>query len=369
MDEGLTGGAPGGVEGGEEPEEEGNDQSLEEDEQAWSNGEGETFIAECVGLPVEEEVGGEDPEGSTQQAEEESFGSNENGNPEPGESEGLKDRGLLDAATHNQEYGIGNQPEDGGHRAQTKPAGETDDFNHLLGCFREKGLLGTGDRWLGIGSKGVIDSLGDLIEKISGGHLDIELGDGSEAHSRGLLQEGQVDVGDIVVLAFSRLDDAGDVDIDSDGLELVTGPEATALGEGLAHESGVGAPGPFLKGACDDVQVGIVAAQALGGNAPEGNDIETGTAVVDHDLDGNCLPHALDTPDRGEVVLRETGGSGAEAVFPVDDESGVVRTGPRDASERVLHGFHRGEEEHSGRYPGHGQHGAEGIAEDVLEGE
>ena len=153
---------------GEEPEEEGNDQSLEEDEQAWSNGEGETFIAECVGLPVEEEVGGEDSEGSTHQAEEESFGSNENGNPEPGESEGLKDRGLLDAATHNQEYGIGNQPEDGGHRAQTKPAGETDDFNHLLGCFREKGLLGTGDRWLGIGSKGVIDSLGDHLNCLVG---------------------------------------------------------------------------------------------------------------------------------------------------------------------------------------------------------
>ena len=178
-----------------------------------------------------------------------------------------------------------------------------------------------------------------------------------------------MDIGDVVVLALFRLDDAGDVDVDADRLKIITGSESAALGEGLSHERGVRASGPVLEGTGDHVQAGVVPAQVFGGDTAEGDDIEAGPAVVDCDLDGNDFAHALDLFDGGEVVFREAGGCRTEAVLPVDDQGGVVGPGPGDPGQGILHGFHRGEQKHAGRHPCHGEDGAQAMPEDVLESE
>ena len=184
-----------------------------------------------------------------------------------------------------------------------------------------------------------------------------------------MMEEGQVDVGDVVVLALLRLDDAGDMDIDTDRFKIVAGPESAALCEGLPYEGGVRASGPSLEGTVDYTQAGAVPAQVFGGNTPEGDDVETGSTVVDCDLDGNDFADALDLLDSGEVVFGETGGCRTEAVFPVDDQGGVVGPGPGDPGQGMLHGFHRGEKKHAGRYSCHGEEGAQTMPEDILERE
>ena len=334
-----------------------------------SDGEGEAFVAESERLPVEEEVGGDDTDCSAEEAEEDSFEGNEGSNLQARETQSLQDGGFLHAGADDEQDGVGDEAEDGRDGAQSEPAGEADELDHLLGSLREEGLLGTSDSGLRIGTERFVDRFGNGIKKIRGGHLDVELGDGSQSDVGGLLEKGEMNVGDIVVLGFLGLDDAGDVDVDSDRFKLVTDFEPSALGEGLPNEGGITALDPVFVGSCYDHEVGVVLAQVLCRDAPEGDHVEAGPAIVDCDLDGDHLAHAFDPTDGGQVVLGEARGCRAEAVLSIDNEGGVVGAGLGDLGEGMLHGLHGREKKHARGDSGHGQERPKPVASDVFQGE
>ena len=109
--------------------------------------------------------------------------------------------------------------------------------------------------------------------------------------------------------------------------------------------------------------------QQLIRHAAEGDDIERRAAVVDDDLHGNHLAHAVDAADFIGVMFGQAAGGRAEAVLPIDDERGVRRAGFGGFAERALECLHGGEEKHAGGDAEDGQQRAHAMARELEPGE
>ena len=126
------------------------------------------------------------------------------------------------------------QPADRDDRADAEPAGEANEFDQLGGGFGEERFFRPGvGRFLAAAEK-LVDGGGHGIELLGFSHSNIELGDHPKPGARGLLEERQFYVSDIVVLREGRAEDAGNRDGDAGGVEAITGFQTAALGEDLA---------------------------------------------------------------------------------------------------------------------------------------
>ena len=135
----------------------------------------------------------------------------------------MENGGFLYTASHDEENSIGDKSEHGKDGPESEPAGEADEFDHLLGGFGEEGFFGPGVGGLLIGFEGFVGLSGDRLKLIGGIHFNIELRDDPKSDTGGLLEEGKMHVGDVFILGRVGGDNACDGDVDADGFKFVTG--------------------------------------------------------------------------------------------------------------------------------------------------
>jgi hypothetical protein len=201
-----------------------------------------------------------------------------------------------------------------------------------------------GAGWAGAGrflivGEGGIDGRGHVFGVVISSHLHIELGDDAQLAARRLLQEVEMNEGVVTVGVAAK--DADHLHGDASRAQAAAGPQATALGQGGAHQRGVTTATPsggLGRAGADDLL------QISSGQATEGDHIQTGVAVVDHDLDRHHLLNPGQVGDALLVVLWQTAGEGAEAVLAVDDQAAIV-AGVGRLAQAVLQGFYAGEQE------------------------
>ncbi len=135
---------------------------------------------------------------------------------------------------------------------------------------------------------------------------------------------------------------------DTHGIELVPRLQAAAAGELLAKQSPVVALVPLAGAAFDNLDLRRVLLQQALGHAAKSDDIQTGPAVVDDDLDRYHFAHSRDLADLLRVMLRQLAGRGTEAVLPIYYKRSIGSGDLRRLRKRLLKSLNRGEQKHPG---------------------
>ncbi|CAE7229328.1 bsn, partial [Symbiodinium necroappetens] len=364
--------AAGGLDRGDEPGGDGQGGADEhaggEEARVGDDGDGLALDGEGEGGVLGDGERAEGPERAAGERDDDALAHDEPRDDRPAEAEGLEDGVLGDARLDREDDRVADEREDGEEAAEPEPAGEADELDDVVRDAADEGFFGERRGGLLRGAEHLVDVARDAVERARVLHAHVELGDEAQLVSPGELDELERGVRDVVVLRVVRADDAGDVRGDARGVERHAGLEASAGGEGLSEQRGVGAPVPVFDGAGDDLDlVALLVEEGVFGDAAEGDDVEGRAAVGDDDFDGHGGDDALDARDAGDVVLREDARRGAVAVLAVDDEGGLVGLFLRGECDASLHGLDGGEEEHGDGDAGGGEDGAHAVAPDLLE--